>query len=225
MGYLQQALVFDPNNTDLLNNFAIASYYQGKQSQSLQALQKALGINKHPTLLYNIGVLAARADDSNSAKEWFTQYKHLTTQKDWLRNVSRQGYLENDSRRPQPHIEYIGSIKPGMTLDKIKQTSKLLGEHKSYIENLPILTEFDGGISALSEGGLVLVAVANESHTGKSARGISIGSRKEDVVSLYGEPTETIHTSSGNCLKFDDQKISFFINNNKVSKWLVHLSP
>lgn len=225
MGYLQEALEHDPDNPYLLNNYAIASYYLGKQPEARQALEKALAVEIQPTILYNLGVLAARANDTKSAKNWFTQYKQSTSQQDWLRTISQKGYVAKQSRRAFRHIEKIGAIKPGMSLDDIKRTSTALREHKSYIENLPTLTVFENGIITLSEGDMVLIAMANDRHTGRTSLGIGIGSKKEDVVSQYGEPSETFRTSFGTCLKFSDQHISFIINNNKVSKWLVNLSP
>ena len=149
--------------------------------------------------------------------------------------------LEANAKPPvliQPNVE-VGKVQKGMNQQQVEaaigKPTKINGKWWYY--------QSRGLIVAFGENGVLFNIKCVPPFTGVTKEGIGIGSTREELIAAYGNPSEEKHFEgassgavysatpvSGNGKKFDNLwfaslAISFDLQNDRVTSFIVHLDP
>ena len=83
------------------------------------------------------------------------------------------------------------------------------------------MTTYPTGIMTLSRDGEILMIMVQNGYKEASARGITLGSREQDVLARYGAPSRRLEMTQGYNWGYDAHRIAFQLRDGKVISWLV----
>jgi tetratricopeptide (TPR) repeat protein len=223
---LQDALKINPKSVEALNNLGVAFFYAENPRAARDHLTKAHEIDPdYDASFFNLGKLAYEEKHMEEARRYWNAYLKLDPMSPWA-HVLQKTLLGKEPIAPlvMHRLETVMGVEIGTFEDEIPG---YWGEPKEKPKRIPLeetpfkMSVYHSGIVTLSQDEEIQMIVALEGYKGKSARGMAIGSGKQDVMAAYGNPSRIVHTTQGVSWVYEAQGIAFQLRQGKVVSWLV----
>ncbi len=225
---LQDALRIDPQDTALLNVLGVAFYQTGNVERAIGLLQKASTLNaKYPDPLFNLGKIASNAKQDDKAKKYWTEYVASDEDSYWSHIlIDDYGIAHSSNSRHginQVQYENLLGVQIGNYNDEIPSNwGKPQSQVFSLLQTPHQTSRYKNGLTAVFEGDEIRMIVADQGFAGKSRRGIGIGNTRSQVVESYGRPDMTLAAAQGESLVYQQQGITFVVDEQRVLSWILY---
>jgi len=184
-----------PDTAALLNNLAVAYWYDEQRERAVGSLHQAL-----------------------------TQHKEYAPALFNLAQMTRGTGPQHDPQRhqgtaPLPSVELvldlgIGRRPPASWQVSTQSTVTLEGKRWT-------LTAYRNGVMTLAKDGDIVMVMTPEGYQGTSTRMIKLGKSADEVLQQYGSPSRRMELPSGQTWAYDDYRIAFQLRDGRVVSWLV----
>jgi tetratricopeptide (TPR) repeat protein len=228
VGMFQKALEIKPDFVEALNNLGVAFFYTKNLAEAKESLTKSNELD--PTYnapLFNLAKIAQEEKKGADAKKYGEAYLKLDPDSSWADSIRTALSLEKPksgaSSAKMKEQENLLGLQAGASKDKIPAAWREAGKvHLIHIEEEPFKEDmYPNGVMTLSQSDEILMIIAREGYSGKSVRGVCLGSSVKDVAELYGPPPVILNTAQGASWVYQSEKITFQIRDNKVVSWML----
>jgi tetratricopeptide (TPR) repeat protein len=224
----QDALKLAPNAPEVLNNLGVTFFAADIPQQGKSHLLKARELASHyDAPLFNLGKIAYEAKRPAEAQSYWQAYLRLDPEGPWAALIQQQGGLSASQPRVRPApvqtIERIMGISVGAFTDEIRQAwgqSQMVNDLLLEAEPFQV-AHYPQGLTTLSQDEETLLIIALSTYHGTSAKGMTIGSRTQEVLAQYHTPSRVVPMSQGESWVYDTPGIAFQFRDGKVVSWLL----
>ena len=224
---LQDGEKYNSLDPMLLSNMGVAFYYAKNMVKAREYLHRAL--RHSPTYapaIYNLGVIAQRSADNQTADKYWQAYLKLDTQSAWAQRLLKHtGNIANTKNKParEKQREKLAGVEIGTYLEELPDNWRIQTSKTFIINNTPHkLVGYQNAIQILSEADEIRIMVTRSDYQGSSARGVTIGQPIISVIKAYGAADRIDWTPRGTNLSYIDAGITFHLQDNKVTGWLLY---
>jgi tetratricopeptide (TPR) repeat protein len=224
---LQDALKIAPNFPQALNNLGVAFFYAENPRQAKAHLTKASDLA--PTYnapVFNLGQLAHDAHQEADAQRYWLAYLQLDSGSPWA-DRARQRVPQ---ALPPPQVatavrqatEAVMGVTVAAFADEVPAS---FGEHRKIplpLEAQPFkVARYSNVVMTLSPNDEIWMIMVLEGYKSKSAKGVTLGSSAQEVLTHYGPPAQILEMTQGESWIYEAQGIAFQLLDHKVKSWLL----
>ncbi len=207
---LSRALERTPQSPELLNNLGVALFYDERSNRAQATLKRARTLAPaYAEPVFNLAWIAHTEQREADSRRYQDAYKKVVPQAPpTLPKVSQ-------------HEETVAGVIPGAVEEDIperwgKPTRGMVRlDGKSFT-----MATYPAGITTLAQDGEVLMLMVQERFQDRSARGIKLGSRANQVLARYGLPSRRHTLPRGDSWAYDAQRVAFQLRAGQVVSWL-----
>jgi tetratricopeptide (TPR) repeat protein len=204
----------------------VAFFYAENPREARSHLAQAHELDPtYDASFFNLGKLAYEEKHMEEARHYWSAYLNLDSTSPWA-HVLQKTLLGKEPLSPLVtyRLETVMGVEIGAFEDEIPG---YWGEPEGKPKRIPLeetpfkMSVYHSGIVTLSQDEEIQMIVALEGYKGKSTRGMAIGSGKQDVMVVYGNPSRIVHTTQGVSWVYEAQGIAFQLRQGKVVSWLL----
>jgi tetratricopeptide (TPR) repeat protein len=232
VGTLKNALKAAPDSPIVLSNIGAAYELAENPQKAKESLQAALKASPaFGPALYNIGLIAAGENDKAGAKKYWDEYLKGDGASEWAAHITAAltpGLAPAASPAGAAAAEEsLAGLAIGAYTDEIPAGWGAPQRQKPFAGAAkPITISFyaNGVIAVAREDEIVLLA-ASPSFTGRTGRGVGIGSTVGDLTAKCGSPSSVGLATGGEAWTYRDPAVTFLVRDGKVSGWILGRPP
>ena len=231
IGLLEDTMKIKPNpwEKEVLNNLGIAFYYAKNLGEAKEYLLKAHQLDpKYDAPLFNLGKLCIEAGKQVEGKEFWLAYLKLDSVSLWANFIHKSLSLEIRKLAPTSQktkeVEKILDLEIGVYDDEVpKEWGKPITKEIALEVEPYLLNTYPNGVMTLSQEKEIKLIVTLDGFSGKTQKGIGIGTYQKEVFSRYGIPTKILEMTQGTSwiYEFRGNGIVFKLRENKIVSWLL----
>ena len=199
------------HSPEMLNNLGVAEFYDERPRQAKKYLDRARQLAPtYAAPIFNLGHIAHIEQREADAQRYWRDYQTLIPQAAPAAPASGQA------------PENVMGLTVGRVIDH-KLTSWGTPIHSTFEVDKKTwtMTTYPTGIMTLSRDGEILMIMVQDGYKEASARGITLGSREQDVLARYGAPSRRLEMTQGYNWGYDAHRVAFQLRDGKVISWLV----
>lgn len=224
---LKKALKIDESFKEALNNLGIAFYYVENQPKATDNLIKAYRLDStYEAPLFNLGKIAYLEGKEAEAKKYWMAYMKLDPSSPWAGSIRKRLPIDKKKiplkSQEEEEAETVMGLVVGADDYEVPANWGKPVTRVVPLEEEPFrLAIFKNGVMTVSQDDEVIMIATLEGYKGNSTKGISIGSPKKDVLSLYGTPSKVLNMTQWISLTYASQGIAIQLREGKVVSWLL----
>jgi tetratricopeptide (TPR) repeat protein len=224
----QDALKIAPNSPEVLNDLGVTFFVADIPQQAKIYLTKARELASHyDAPLFNLGKIAYDEQRTAEAHRYWQAYLHLDPASPWADLIRQQVVLPSSKPRVSTSTQQTAERVMGLAVAAFEDEVPIDWGQPIVIRNVLLeeaplkVAQYSQGVMTLSQDGEILMIVALQKYRGASAKGITIGSAKQEVLAQYQTPSRTLAMTQGESWVYEAQGISFQLRAGKVVSWLL----
>ncbi len=225
---LEDALKLASHDAAVLNNLGVAFYYTKNIAEAKSTLQRAERLDPdYDAPLFNLATLLSQTGNAAEARQYWQRYLARDATSNWAQLIrARYNLAAPAAARPAATsgVEALSDLKVGAYQSEVPKAWGV-GKMKSFhldAEIETLVAYYPNHLVTVSEGREIRLIEALPGYHGSSARGIRIGSGREEVLTRYGSPTQILNATTGESLLYPALGITFNVNRGRVVSWLLY---